>query len=84
MAVGTMLYLVYLDGDLDTIGDPSLVPLAPGLYLAESTQPRSRLYHAIKRRHAPRRLLVAPLADDPKFKGMQPGALSWLRARRAR
>ena len=32
----------------------------------------------------PSGVLVAPLADDPKFNGMRPGALAWLRARRAR
>jgi hypothetical protein len=26
-------------------------------------------------------LLVAPLAKAPKFKGMEPGALAWLRRR---
>lgn len=83
-APGTTLYLVYLESDSGTVADPALVPLAPGLYLAESAQTRSRFYHAIKRRHGPRRLLVAPLADDPKFKGMLPGALAWLRARRGR
>ncbi|NLA69093.1 MAG: hypothetical protein GX856_12790 [Gammaproteobacteria bacterium] len=79
------LYLVYLDVDVAGHAEPSpdLVALAPGLYLTESTQSRSQVYHAIKWRLQPRRLLVAPLADDPKFKGMAPGALAWLRARRA-
>ncbi len=76
------LYLVYLDGcEHPPAAGPGLVPLAPGLYLAESSRTRSQLYHALKRRYLPQRLLVAPLSDDPKFKGMQPGALAWLRAR---
>lgn len=81
----SILYLVHLDPDPADHPDPSpdLVELAPGLYLAESSCTRSQLYHALKRRFAPRRLLVAPLADDPKFKGMAPGAMAWLRGRRA-
>lgn len=63
---------------------PALVALAPGLFLAESAQTRSQLYHALKRRFRPGRLLVAALDGDPKFKGMQSGALKWLRARRGR
>jgi len=79
------LYLVHLDIDVAGHPDPApdLVALAPGLYLAESARTRSQVYHAIKRRFAPRRLLVAALAGDPKFKGMRPGALAWLRARRS-
>ncbi|WP_024888764.1 hypothetical protein [Luteimonas huabeiensis] len=77
------LYLVHLETDARPDGTDPLgwVELAPGLYLAESGLDRSRLYHAIKRRYAPQRLLVAPLAAAPKFKGMAPGALKWLRAR---
>lgn len=77
------LYLVYLDADAPAPVDPApgLLALAPGLYLADSARTRSQLYHALKRRFAPRRLLVAPLAGDPKFKGMAAGALAWLRAR---
>src|SRR5690606_8832283 len=68
------LYLVYVDVDVARHAEPSpdLLELAPGLYLTESTRTRSQVYHAIKRRLQPRRLLVAPLADDPKFKGMAP------------
>lgn len=80
------LYLVHLDVDVAAHPEPSpdLVELAPGLYLTESTRTRSQVYHAIKWRLQPGRLLVAPLADDPKFMGMAPGVLKWLRARRAR
>ena len=84
MVEAATLYLVHLDVDVATHPDPSpdLFELAPGLYLTESTRSRSQVYHAIKWRLQPARLLVAPLAGDPKFKGMRPGALSWLRARR--
>lgn len=84
-AAPTILYLVHLDIDVASHPEPSpdLVELAPGLYLTESSRTRSQVYHAIKWRLQPRRLLVAPLADDPKFMGMKPGVLKWLRARRA-
>jgi len=75
-----ILYLVFLEPDPGAEALRSaLQPLACGLYLAASTRTRSQLYHALKRRAQPRRLLVAPLADAPKFKGMAPGALAWLR-----
>ncbi|WP_143704018.1 MULTISPECIES: hypothetical protein [Luteimonas] len=80
----TTLYLVHLNTASvpDASVSADLRPLAPGWYLAASTQTRSQLYHALKRRFRPGRLLVAPLADDPKFMGMDAGALAWLRARR--
>lgn len=79
------LYLVHLDNcAAQAMPGPELVALAPRLYLAESTRTRSQLYHALKRRFQPGRLLVAALDGDPKFKGMRAGALAWLRARRSR
>lgn len=57
--------------------------LSEGLYLVASARTRSQRDHAVKRRCRPTRLLVAPLAEAPKFKGMAPGALAWLRARAA-
>lgn len=83
MASASTLYLVHLeiDGALDASMAADSVQLAPGLHLVESTATRSQLYHSIKRRHAPDRLLVAPLTEPPKFMGMAPGALRWLRAR---
>src|SRR5690606_33897046 len=65
----TVLYLVHVDAGVARHPDPSpdLVELAPGLYLTESSRTRSQVYHALKRRFEPRRLLVAPLAGDPKF-----------------
>ena len=59
---------------------PDIVTLADGLYLVRTDQTRSQLYHAVKRRLAPERLLVARADGHPKFKGMEAGALKWLRA----
>ena len=53
--------------------------LGPGLYLIRAEQTQSELYHRIKRAVSPDSLLVGRLADDPKFKGMEAGALKWLR-----
>ena len=80
-----ILYLVYVDVDVAQHPEPSpdLVELAPGLYLTESDRSRSKVYHAIKWRLNRQKLLVAPLADDPKFKGMAPGVLASLRSRRS-
>ncbi|MFN0262279.1 hypothetical protein ACKTEK_00220 [Tepidamorphus sp. 3E244] len=79
------LFLVYvrdataIPDDFDPHGDAHRV--AQGVYLVRSPLSRSKLYHRIKwQLSAGAGLLVAPLADDPKFKGMDEGALAWLRA----
>ena len=65
-----MIYLVHTNADAD------------GLVAVDSPLSRSKLYHRLKAlqpRDAP--LLVAELAEIPKFKGMAPEALAWLRQR---
>lgn len=82
------LYLVWFDAPtglpdgFDWHGD--VHALANGLWLVRSELTRSKLYHRIKWQlpdGTP--LLVAPLEDSadgwPKFKGMEAGALKWLR-----
>lgn len=78
---GPRLYLVYLEteGAPDAAAVADMTELRPGLYLVESAQTRSRLYHAIKRRLSPTRLLAPPLAEAPKSKGMAAGVQRWLR-----
>jgi hypothetical protein len=84
-----VLYLVYGDGhDLrDADGrDPdgpwrAMRRLRPGLVLVDSEQSRSVVYHAVKDLlPAGSPLLVSRLDEIPKFKGMEPGALTWARA----
>lgn len=81
-----MLYLAYLDGHEVPAGTEGpwrqLYALRPGLTFVDSDQHRSAVYHALKD-HLPSGtpLLVAELAEVPKFKGMAPGALAWARAR---
>lgn len=71
----TDLYLVYArDPAPETSRLIGGVELEPGMYLVRTEQSRSQLYHAIKRRVSPGVLLVAPLSDLPKFKGMGAGA----------
>lgn len=70
------LYLVYIrkaELEADGVADGA-VELDVGLYLVNTSKTRSQLYHAIKRRLSPLQLLVAPLAELPKFKGMKRGA----------
>lgn len=57
-------------------------PLQPGLMLVDTELTRSKLYHQVKWAlpHGTA-LLTAPLEDAPKFKGMETGALNWIRAR---
>ena len=81
-----MLYLVWHEPDRE-IGQElaqalDRFELAPGLLIVDSELTRSKLYHQVKWA-LPRgtALLVAPLADAPKFKGMEEGALKWVRAR---
>lgn len=80
------LYLVWYAGEADSGSagtapdDPSVRRLGDGLFLVRSERTRSQLYHDVKRRTRPRKLLVAPLADAPKFMGLADGALKWLRA----
>jgi hypothetical protein len=67
---------------LDLHGDGH--PLAPGLWLVRSKLMRSKLYHRIKwQLPEGTALACAPLADTPegwpKFKGMEGGALAWLK-----
>ncbi|WP_424931070.1 hypothetical protein [Amaricoccus macauensis] len=62
-----------------SLGDP-VHPMAEGLFLVRSARTLSKLYHAVKRQlPADTALCVSPLSAPPKFKGMEPGALKWLR-----
>lgn len=56
-------------------------PLTGQMFMVRSERSRSKVYHAVKWQLPPDTpLCVAPLAADPKFKGMADGALKWLRA----
>ena len=80
-----MLYLGWVDGE-----DMTELPegpwedgfvLRPGLVLLVSDHSRSEVYHGLKwSQPEGRAVLVAPLADAPKAKGMAPGLQRWLQA----
>lgn len=83
------LYLLWFDSPdglpdgFDFHGDAHV--LASDLWLIRSDLSRSKLYHRIKwQLPADSPLLLAPLEDNregwPKFKGMEAGALKWLRS----
>jgi hypothetical protein len=56
--------------------------LTEGLLAVDTDLTRSKLYHGLKRlQPADVPLLVAEVADPPKLKGMEPGALAWFRDR---
>ena len=82
------LYLVWFDpaveppDNLKLGGDAHA--LADNFWMVRSPDARSRVYHDIKWQLPDKAaLLVAPLDDSPdgwpKFKGLQAGALAWLR-----
>jgi hypothetical protein len=81
-----VLYLAWEEtGALDaTVVGPwdDAILLRPGLLLLDSPATRSEVYHALKHELPPETaLLVAPLADAPKMKGMAEGTTTWLRHR---
>ena len=59
-----------------------VVEAGPGLLLVESDETLSRVYHEIKwMLPDDAALLVAPLAERPKARGVTAGTVRWLRAR---
>jgi len=74
------LFLVWHGADaVDVTLDEPNHSLKPNLLLIRSARTRSKLYHSIKRQLPDgTALLVAPLADAPKFEGMAQGSLTWL------
>jgi hypothetical protein len=59
-----------------------VVESAPGLLLIESDETLSRVYHEVKRLLPDGcALLVAPLRERPKARGLADGTVSWLRER---
>lgn len=59
-----------------------LVEAGPGLLLAESDDTVSRVYHEVKALvSADCALVVAPVHERPKGRGLTEGTVAWLRAR---
>jgi len=77
------LYVVLLEAteSLEEVANlPDCHRLTENLFLIRSELTQSRLYHALKRWLKPDGLFVARVKGHPKFKGMEAGALKWLRA----
>ncbi|WP_162602279.1 hypothetical protein [Nocardioides daejeonensis] len=56
--------------------------IAPGLLLIESDEALSPVYHALKWSLPDNTaLIVSPVTQQPKSRGMAPGTTSWLRER---
>ncbi|MBE7324722.1 hypothetical protein IEQ44_08655 [Nocardioides sp. Y6] len=57
-------------------------PVAPGLLLVESDETLSPVYHALKWSLTEgAALVVTPVLERPKLKGVAPGTTTWLRER---
>jgi hypothetical protein len=57
-------------------------PIAPGLLLLESDESLSAVYHALKwALPETAALIVTPVEQTPKSRGMAPGTTAWLRSR---
>ena len=77
------LFLVYLEAPQTPLDPDEFAEarrLTERLFLIRSSETRSRVYHAVKHATRPDALLVTRCDGDPKFKGMEAGALKWLRA----
>lgn len=77
-----MLYLAWVDDEVDEVPDGPWEDgfvLRSGLLLLRSDDSRSAVYHAVKwSLPEGRAVVVAPLADAPKAKGVAPGLRAWL------
>ena len=81
------LFLAWLGGPTavdEVMGAPGpwreVIETAPGLLLIDSDDSLSRVYHEVKwlLPHGSA-LLVAPLSERPKARGLATGTVSWLR-----
>jgi hypothetical protein len=78
------VYLAWTEGQPDDLDGPwrEIRPIAPGLWLLESTETLSVVYHALKwSLPFEAALIVSPVDRTPKSRGMEPGTTTWLRER---
>ena len=76
-------YLVFAEGaDSAALhANFDAVRLREDLFIVYAAMTRSEVYHAVRDLTAPGALMAAPLAAHPKFRGMDAGALKWLKQR---
>lgn len=78
------VYLAWTAADPDTLEGPWMEArqIAPGLLLLESTESLSVVFHAVKwALPDDAALIVTPVPQTPKSRGMEPGTTTWLRDR---
>ncbi|ERJ18542.1 hypothetical protein SSPSH_002648 [Salinisphaera shabanensis E1L3A] len=57
------------------------IRLREDMFIVYASMTRSEVYHAVRDLTDPNALMAAPLAAHPKFRGLAPGALKWLKQR---
>lgn len=80
------VFLAWTSAEPEHLAGPwdDIRPIAPGLLLVESNESLSTVYHALKWSLADgTALIVSPVHQTPKSRGMAPGTTAWLRARTA-
>ncbi len=84
---GMTVYLAWTSEDLPDLEGPwhEARLVAPGLVAVDSTESLSAVYHAIKwSLEGEASLIVVPVHQTPKSRGMAAGTTRWLRERTAR
>ncbi|GAA3545729.1 hypothetical protein AFL01nite_24090 [Aeromicrobium flavum] len=78
------VYLAWTQEQPDDLSGPwqEIRSIAPGVWLVESTETLSVVYHALKwSLPGEAALIVSPVDRTPKSRGMEPGTTTWLRER---
>ncbi|WP_210650313.1 hypothetical protein [Nocardioides sp. SYSU D00065] len=81
------VYLAWTAAPPDTLEGPwtEAREVAPGVLLVDSTESLSAVFHAIKwSLPDDAALIVTPVPQTPKSRGMAPGTTTWLRDRTER
>ncbi len=81
------VYLAWTAAPPDTLDGPwtETREVAPGVLLVDSTESLSAVFHAIKwSLPEDAALIVSPVPQTPKSRGMAPGTTTWLRDRTVR
>lgn len=81
------VYLAWTSEDVTDLEGPwhEVRPVAPGLVAVDSSETLSAVYHAIKWSLSEEAsLIVVPVHQTPKSRGMAAGITTWLRERTAR
>lgn len=78
------VYLAWTAEEPESLDGPwqEARPVAPGLFVIESSESLSVVYHSLKwSLPEEAALIVTPVDRTPKSRGMAPGTTTWLRER---